>query len=156
MVPSWIETSYCLPVRLSVMVRVSAMSSKTPRRRARGPQVAPARRPRDTPRAAIARDPPSCTAHCRTAAMPDRPDVCGSTRSQVLKSATDLLYPTGFQGVRGLGGSGSGSQVPGSGSGSGSRFAGPVRLRVRADRLRIRRMMPDVPCRDHEDDVLGD
>src|SRR4029450_3689648 len=85
--------SYCLPVRLSVMVSVSAMQSvsdvelvRTLRALQDRPAVA-----RDRP-PGILRPAPSpgrraCTARCRTAATPSLPDAGGSTHTGLRAAA---------------------------------------------------------------------
>src|SRR6476661_901901 len=93
MVPSWIGISYFLPVRLSVMVSVSAISNSRLRR-----QQAAAARERDSHPRASGRDRPSCTARCRRAARPDRWAGGGNTRTQdrAAPCATFLFYLMGY------------------------------------------------------------
>src|SRR4026207_1932238 len=89
MVPSGTGVSYLRRVRLSVMVSVSAMSTLRLRRRR-----APAVRGSDSPPRSSVQDQPACTAHCRTAARPDRQASYGSTRTpdRAAPCATCVLY----------------------------------------------------------------
>src|SRR4249919_2592482 len=81
--------SYFLPVRLSVMVSVSAMSTRYLRRQ----RAVAAPEYGSRPRSSVP-DLRACTVRCRRGARPDRPDAGGSTRTQVQAApcATRLLY----------------------------------------------------------------
>src|SRR4051794_24261632 len=93
MVPSWIGISYFLPVRLSVMVSVSSMSTQCLRRL----QAVEAQAPGSRPRASVP-DRPACIARCRTAPSPDPAACAGSTgmENQAAPCATFVLYLMGY------------------------------------------------------------
>ena len=99
--------SYCLPVRLSVIVSVSAMRSRrSVSRRCRGcraqrprlglgPRPPARRRAPDSPPRAIDRGPPSGTARCRRAGAPDRSAGDGSTRRGVRTAPNPVIVSNG-------------------------------------------------------------
>src|SRR5712671_5339727 len=121
-------TSYCFPVRLSVIESVSAIMRTSTVRRLFRRGLRPARQAPGRPRRPTARDPGFCSACCRTDARPDPPG--GACRIRTIVPSARRPYMILCVGV--------GSRLYLDG---GLTFAGVV---------------PHIAGRHHEDHVFGD